>query len=74
MDSFQLEGVVIKFDVPAYAVMRVGFDFSHQYLSIQDYHNYEWADIDPKNVLDQTVKHLRDIKVQFYAYFNAIWG
>lgn len=73
VQNFKLEGVVVQFDLLHLYVRRLVFDFSHRYLTIQDYIDYSLHDIEAKTVLDNTVKHLKEIDFQFRFYFNELW-
>jgi hypothetical protein len=46
--------------------------FNHKYLCVKDIINFV-PTTERKIIMDETVKHIREIKKQFHAYFHAIW-
>jgi len=72
VDYWKMDGkVTLHQDFRMYLIGTL-FVFHHDYLTIKDVINYV-PDTDKKEILDATVRHVKDIKTQFYAYFHAIW-
>ena len=72
VDYWEMDGKVTKHDDFRNYLIGILFIFRHRYLSIKDVINFD-PQTDRKIILDETVKHIKEIKTQFYAYFNAIW-
>ena len=73
IDYWKMDGKVIKHDDFRYDRIVLFFNFTHKYLSINDMITFDPWDYDRKSILDDTVRHLKEIKSQFNYYFNAIW-
>lgn len=73
VDHWKLDGQVTKHNDFRNYLIGILFRFQDRYLSINDVINF-CPDTPRKEILDITVKHIKEIKTQFYAYFNAIWG
>lgn len=68
----EMEGNVIKHDDFRNKVVYIFFRFRDQYLSVEDVIGFD-VPVAIDNVFNDTIKHIKEIKFQFYAYFNAIW-
>ena len=73
VDYFKLEGKVYKDNLFHLYLMRITFVFTHKYLSIHDKIDYYPYQINKEIVLNDTVKHLKEIDFQFRYYFNPLW-
>ena len=68
-----LDGKVYHDNLHHLYVKRIAFHFKHRYLTILDNHDYQMDELDPKTIIENSAKHLMEIRNQFNYYFNAIW-
>ncbi len=74
IEYFKINGKVNKIDRFDLAAIQISFEFFYKYLTIFDHIYYEVFDVNKKTILENTVKHIKEISYQFRFYFEGIWG
>ncbi len=72
IEHWEMDGKVTKHDDYRNRIIGVLFKFRHRYLHVRDVLAFD-VEVPRKNILDDTVRHIKEIKDQFNYYFNAIW-
>ena len=70
---YGLTGWVIKENDYMRDKLMIAFKFTYRYLKIYDFVWYEMTDLNKLTVIDDCIKHLREIEFQFKFYFNEVW-
>lgn len=72
INHWGMDGEITKHDDFRNYLIHILFTFRHRYLSVNDTIAFA-PNQDRKNILDDVVGHIKEIKNQFYYYFNDLW-